>query len=120
MKNNGVTLIEVMVAVAILAIAFTAVLKSQAQSVSMVTHARFTTTAAILAQSKMAEMEAADTGNIQAGSGDFGDDFPGYAWKVTVDDTEFDNLRRIAVTVSNALIKSENSYTLVLYRFIAL
>ena len=49
---------EVMLAMAILAIALVSVFQSQSQSISMAADSRFLTTAALLAQSKMAEVEA--------------------------------------------------------------
>jgi general secretion pathway protein I len=51
------TLLEVMVAVAILAIALTAIFSSQAGAIRVATRARFTTTATLLARCKMAEIE---------------------------------------------------------------
>jgi type II secretion system protein I len=54
--NKGFTLLEVMIAVALIAIALTTLLGSQSQSVSFANSAKFETTAALLAQSKMSEM----------------------------------------------------------------
>lgn len=51
------TLLEVMVAVAILAIALTAIFSSQAGAIRVASRARFTTTATLLARCKMAEIE---------------------------------------------------------------
>ena len=56
--TSGFTLLEVMVAMAIIAIALTAVLGSQSKSLSLASEAKFSTTVALLAQSKMAEIEA--------------------------------------------------------------
>ncbi|MDY6971169.1 MAG: prepilin-type N-terminal cleavage/methylation domain-containing protein [Thermodesulfobacteriota bacterium] len=86
MKNSspGFTLLEVMMAVGIIAIALTAVLGLQSQSISLATEARFNTTAALLAQHKMAEMELEVLHNIVSDSGGFGDDFPDYRWDLNV------------------------------------
>lgn len=54
---GGFTLLEVMVAVAILAIALTAIFSSQAGAIRVASRARFTTTATLLARCKMAEIE---------------------------------------------------------------
>lgn len=51
------TLLEVMVAVAILAIALTAIFASEAGAIRVASRARFTTTATLLARCKMAEIE---------------------------------------------------------------
>jgi len=117
-SSSGFTLLEVMLAMAILAIALVAVFQSQSQSISMVGQARFATTASLLAQSKMAEVETMDPGKINADSGDFGDDFPDYSWKVDVTETQVENVKKIEVTVTNERMRLNNSYRLALYRYI--
>ena len=117
-SSSGFTLLEVMIAMAILAIALVAVFQSQSQSISMVGQARFATTASLLAQSKMAEVETMDPGEINADSGDFGDDFPDYSWKVDLTETQVENVKKIEVTVINERLRTNNSYSLVLYRYI--
>jgi general secretion pathway protein I len=94
-KNNycGFTLLEVMVAMAIIAIALTAVLGSQSQSVSLAGEAKFNTTAALLAQSKMAEIRLKKPEDLTSDSGDFGEDFPGYLWQVTLSSVNLDNIQ---------------------------
>ncbi|UCF56399.1 MAG: prepilin-type N-terminal cleavage/methylation domain-containing protein [Deltaproteobacteria bacterium] len=106
-KDCGFTLLEVMVAIAIIAIALTAVLGSQSQSVSLASEARFDTTAALLAQSKMAEIHIEDLEDLSTDSGDFGEDFPGYTWQLSVSDVMFDrpenvsdHLKQIDLTIS--------------------
>jgi len=78
------TLLEVMAAMAVMAAALAAALSLQSQAVDIASEARFTTNAALLAQKKMSEMEA--MGQVNSDSGDFGEDFPGYRWTVTVAD----------------------------------
>jgi general secretion pathway protein I len=122
-RDHGFTFLEVMVAVALLAIALTAVLGSQSQSVSLASEARFYTTAALLAQGKMAEIEAKDLGTLSSDSGDFGEDFPGYTWEVTVGNVYLDypenvsnHLRQVTLTLSWE--ESEHyQYSLKTYRF---
>ena len=122
-KDCGFTFLEVMVAVALLAISLTAVLGSQSQSVSLASEARFYTTVSLLAQGKMAEIEAKDLGTLSSESGDFGEDFPGYTWEVTVGDAYLDypenvsnHLRQVALTLSWE--ESEHyQYSLKTYRF---
>ncbi len=118
LKKNGFTLLEVMIAMAILAITLVVVFQSQSQSISMAGRARFATTASLLAQSRMSEIEAANSENVVSDSGDFGDDFPDYSWQVDVTGTEIEYLNKIEVTVVNEKMKSNNSYRLVLYRLV--
>lgn len=84
----GFTLLEVMIAIAILAIALTSLFGSQSQSLSLAIEARFNTTAAFLAQEKFAEYEAG-LAELTSGEGDFGDDFPGFTWKMSVENAYF-------------------------------
>ncbi len=106
---RGFTLLEVMIAIAILAIAFTSLFGSQSQSLSLAAEAKFNSTAALLAQEKIAEYESGLVGFIDD-EGDFGENFPGFTWEVEVLDSDFgdiellDNLevpvRRIDLTIS--------------------
>lgn len=114
--GRGFTLVEVLVAMAILSIALVAVFQLQSQSVSMSAEARFATSAALLAQGKMTEIE---TGNVVSGrnqEGDFGHDYPQYSWRVDISDTQLPQFKRIEVTVFNKNLARGGSYQLVLYK----
>jgi general secretion pathway protein I len=120
----GFTLLEVMIATAIIAIALVAALGSQSQSVSLASEAKFATTVAFLAQKKMAELEAEDLEGLMSDSGDFGEDFPGYRWESEVDDatlegseTISDHVKKIGLTVYWAEGDGYR-YRLSLYRFV--
>ena len=117
MKTNaGFTLMEVMLAMAILAISLVAVFQSQSQSISMATDSRFMTTAALLAQSKMAEVEAGTALDIGKQDGDFGIDYPDYSWNLQISDTQLAKFKKIEVTVRNKLLPKRGTYQLVLYK----
>jgi len=85
-EEYGFTLLEVTVAMAIIAIALTAMLSSQSQSLSLANEAKFSTTATLLAQSKMAEFETLKPEDLVSASGNFGEDFPNYYWEMKVSD----------------------------------
>lgn len=114
---RGFTLLEVMIAMAILATTLVVVFQSQSQSVSMASIARFETTASLLAQAKMSEIEAASPEDVISDNGDFGGDFPDYSWQVDVTETELENLKKIEVKIVNEKMTSNNSFRLLLYRF---
>ena len=123
-SEAGFTLLEVMIAVAIIAIALMAVLGSQSQGVSLAGESRFNRTAALLAQGKMAEIEAVkDQGDLNSNSGDFGDEFPGYAWQLSVDDVLFEGVEKLSDRLKQIDLKvtwgSDElyQYRLRLYRF---
>jgi general secretion pathway protein I len=84
--NHGFTLLEVMIAVTIIAIVLVAIFGSQSQSLSLANDAKFNTTAALLAQRKMAEVETVKSLEVSATSGDFGEDFPEYRWELNISD----------------------------------
>jgi general secretion pathway protein I len=118
-RNHGFTLLEVMIAMAILAIALVTVYQSQSQSISMAGDSRFLTTASLLAQSRIMEIDAADPREAVSGSGDFGEDFPDYTWQVEVGDVEESPLlKKIALTVKNNRMTTRSTYRLVLYRVV--
>ena len=85
-KRNGFTLLEVMVAVAVIAIAFVTLIGAQSQSVSIASQTRFRVTSALLAQQQLTEIEMTDYEQISSGSGDFGENYPGYQWQSEVSD----------------------------------
>jgi len=119
--NKGFTLLEVMIAVALIAIALTTLLGSQSQSVSFANSAKFETLAALLAQGKMSEI-ALQQEALSSESGDFGDDYPGYAWEVEVSDVSIegvdnisDYLKQVDLTVTWGVF----SYNVRLYHYVA-
>jgi general secretion pathway protein I len=91
--ENGFTLMEVMVAVSVVAIALLAIYRMHSQTLFMESRGRFDTVAAMLARQKLAEMDTVDPEELVAGSGDFGDDQPGYAWQVETEDVFSDLLK---------------------------
>ena len=88
---RGFTLLEVMIALAILAIALTSLFGSQSSSLSLAIEARFNTAATLLAREKLAEYSS---GVIEAvsGEGDFGERFPGLTWAAEVEDANIEPL----------------------------
>jgi len=80
-----------MVAIAILAITLSALFGSQAQSVSLAAEAQFNIHAALLAKAKLAEYQSGVI-PLENDDGDFGEEFPGYSWKVEVQDAEIEAL----------------------------
>ncbi len=84
--ERGFTLLEVMVAVALIAVALTTLLVSQSQSVSLANDAKFETMAVLLAQGKINELLTVEAAGLSGDSGDFGEEYPGYAWEAVVSD----------------------------------
>jgi len=83
--NQGFSLLEVMVALSIIAIVLVSIMRLQGQTISMNETIRFYTIAPLLAQSKMSEISEDPLADI-SDSGDFGTDFPGYTWEAQISD----------------------------------
>jgi len=113
-----------MIALSVISIALMALLGSQSQGLSLASESRFNTTASLLAQGKMADIEAVgDQRDLASDSGNFGDEFPDYAWEVSVNDVSFegagkisDRLKRIDLEVFS-ISETRYRYRLRLYRF---
>ena len=118
-RCGGFTLLEVMIAMAILAITLVALYQSQSQSISMASDSRFLTTASLLAQTRMAEIDAADPRSVVSANGDFGDDYPGYTWRLEVSAVEeLPLLKRMTLTVTQGRMVTRNTYRLILYKVV--
>jgi len=120
---SGFTLLEVLIAMAIMAIVLVSVYRMHSQTLSMTTATRFNAQAPMLAQQKLAQLEATPSNLVNGDSGDFGDKFPGYSWSVSTEDVSSaalgeaaDDLKRIEVTVS--LNQNEYVYNIRTYRFV--
>ena len=118
----GFTLLEVMVALAVMSIVLVSVYRMHSQSLTMNTAARFYTQAPMLAQSKMAELETLSSSAFPEDSGDFGEEFPGYGWKTSIVEVTSEilgevaeDLKRVDITVS--LNENQFVYSLRTYRF---
>lgn len=110
LKNDGTrgfTLLEVMAAIAMIAVVLVAVYRLQIQTLTMSESMRFYTTAPLLAKSRADAVGLLPDTIGFSDSGNFGEMFPGYAWRVDLESVESEylgewaeNLTRIDVTVS--------------------
>lgn len=121
--DPGFTLLEVMVALSIISIVLVSLLVSQSHSVSILDETKFNTTAALLAQKKISDIELIKGDELTSDEGDFGEDFPNYFWEVNVQDIsltgaeEFTYLKQIDLNI----YRGENGiyqYNLRFYKFI--
>ena len=121
--QKGFTLLEVMVALSIIAIVLVSVYKMHAQTVSMNNEVRFYATAPMLAQIKIAEIESESLKDIGDDSGDFGDEFPDYRWNIVINDVESTALGNMVKDLKkiDLLISSNNDefiYNLRAYKYL--
>ena len=121
--ESGFTLMEVMVALSVVAIALVAIYRMHSQTLFMDTRSRFDTVATMLARQKLADIATADLSDITSDDGDFGDDHPGYTWRIqseTVSSEQFREdgpvLKRIQVSISHDGDSSQ--FNLTTYRYL--
>jgi len=123
----GFTLLEVMVALGIMAIVLTGVYRLQAQTLTMSMETRFYTQAPLLARSALTRYEEnarREQRPLTSDQGDFGREFPGYSWKIQVDESPSEtlgvdisrDLKRIQVQVLSN--QGQLVYALRTYRFV--
>lgn len=93
--HAGFTLLEVTVALSIVAIVLLSVYRLHSQTILMGARSRFDSLAPLLAKQKLSETEI-DLSRAGTGSGDFGDHFPGYDWKVTVSEVSSEHLGQVS------------------------
>lgn len=121
--GNGFTLLEVCVAVFVIAIVLLAVYRLQSQTLLMNYSARFYTTAPLLAQMKLAEIDATGLEDIIDESGDFGQEFPGYTWQMGTDEVDTEALEKTAEALKRIDLRillngGELEYSLQTYRYL--
>ena len=119
----GFTLLEVLAAVAILAIVLVAVFRLHFQTTAMTGASKFYTLAPLLAQTKLTDLEIAGIENAGSDEGDFGTDMPGLRWRVDTEDVAPailqngpGSMRKIEITVST--IDEDMVYRMRTYRFV--
>lgn len=82
--SSGFTLLEVMIAVALIAIALVTLIGAQGQSVAIATGSRFDVIASLLAQWKLTDLHLQDGGQLASEAGRFGEEYPAFFWKTEV------------------------------------
>jgi general secretion pathway protein I len=82
---KGFSLLEVLVALGIMAVVLVSVYRLHSQTISMNMESRFYTQAPLLARSALALFENSKQPELASRQGDFGREFPGYTWKIEVE-----------------------------------
>jgi general secretion pathway protein I len=121
-SSTGFTLLEIMVATSIIAIVLVSVYRMHAQTISMNFISRFQTTAPMLAKKVLTEIETKPVDDLADDSGDFGKEFSGYKWQVSVKEVESEELGEIAkdlrqIEVIVSYNKDEDIYSFKSYEF---
>ncbi len=103
-RAHGLTLIEVLIALAIISIAMTAIIKATGDHIRSTTYLKRKTTAYWVAQQVLTEVslgviKVPDDGELSAASDMLGKN---WHWRVNKEDTGNGHIEKISVTVSDA------------------
>ena len=109
--NNGFTLLEVMVALAIVATALVTLLGSHMMSLNLAQKQKEQTLMALLARQKLEESFTIAFDSLQSDFGDFGPAYPEYEWEREVEPADMEHLKevRIIIKTSETGFKLETS-----------
>lgn len=114
---SGFTLLEIMVALAVLSISLVVLLGLRNRDVALSERARHITEATFLGRKKMTEISVSGFPDFGETSGTFGDDLPQYAWRQEVTQTPFEEVREVLVQIVWKTSKSEESVRFTSYLF---
>ena len=98
--DAGFTLMEVIIAIAVLGLGLVVLLHTHAVNIDACNRSRALFISTMLAQSKMGEAEIMGFDLLSPGSGDFGDEYPAFLWERSVQEAPFyDDARVVEVVV---------------------
>lgn len=101
LKNRrGFTLLEVMIAVSILAVSFVVLIGLRNTDIAITLEVQHITSATLLAQKKIVELEADGFPPLGIVSGEFEEPYDFYTWTQIVNTTPFDFAREVKIEVA--------------------
>jgi prepilin-type N-terminal cleavage/methylation domain-containing protein len=102
-RSPGFTLLEILLCMALIAIAFLAVSRLSAQNLDLRGEAQFLTIANYLAQERLSQMRSSGVLEPESVSGDFGDDFPYFRYRQEIEEvTDREGVFKATVNISLA------------------
>jgi len=106
-KNQGFTLLEIIICLGLIALVLVAVFHLQAQNLDLQSEAQFMTTATCLLQERLSRIQAQEEIEEGTNSGDFGEDFPDYMYTQEVSEVpDTETLYKVKVSV---ILERENA-----------
>ncbi len=117
-EEYGFTLLEVMIAVSIIAIVFVSLFRMQSGTIGLATSGKFNSLAPVLDKKVLAQIEM-DVANFSETEGDFGEDYPNFKWQAELSDISLESeefisedspygLKQIGITIIGA--SDSNTY----------
>lgn len=111
--DNGFTLLEVLAALSVLALAFVVLLQTDGLNAARTLHTERVLGAVQLAGEKMEEVFASSAEDLFSDEGELEDGI--YSWEKTISDTEFESLNEVRLTVKWNEGDREESYVVLAY-----
>jgi len=115
MRGRGFTLLEVMVALAVLSLTLVVIFSQQAASINRGNEARIITKATLLAQERMTDLIAQDQLRTGEDEGEIQDSIPPFRWKQMVEESAVEGMLKLTVIVLWKEGESERDVRFVTY-----
>ncbi|MFQ5780993.1 MAG: prepilin-type N-terminal cleavage/methylation domain-containing protein [Nitrospiria bacterium] len=117
-SGSGFTLLEIMVALAVISISFVALLGLRNRDIALAAYSRHLTEATLLARQKITEVSATGFPDLGVTEGDFGEAYSGFQWEQEVKQTPFEVVRELVLTViwMEGRREEETKFTLYLFK----
>lgn len=99
-KDEGFTLLEIVISLGLIAVALLVVFRLQAQNLDLQSEAQFMTIAKGLLQDRMSQIASRETLSDDTSSGDMGEDFPDFTYREEIREvSELENLFKVRVGI---------------------
>ncbi len=99
-RNGGFTLLEILIALGVIAVALIAVFQLQAQNLDLQAEARFMTLAKCLIQDRLTQITCRETLSEGTATGKVGDDFPDFSYQEEISRMpEVENLYKVKLGI---------------------
>lgn len=100
MKNNGFTLLEIIVTMVVVVVGLVMISQAFSTSLRAVSVSNNATLVKILADQQIAQIEMQTFSALQSSSGNFAPDHPEISWQEDVQNTSLNNLKQVTLTIS--------------------
>ncbi len=98
-SRSGFTLLEIMIALAVVSISFVVLLGLRNRDIVLAEYSRHITVSTLLARQKITEVSVEGFPDLGSSDGGFGETYPEFKWRQEVRQTPFDVVRELELSV---------------------